>query len=219
VKAALLIDFGSTYTKLRAVDMDGARILGAGQGPSTVNSDITVGLNQALADLESHLGRLPAFTHRLASSSAAGGLAMVTVGLVPELTAEAARQAALGAGARLAGAFSYELTNADMDEIAALAPDIILLAGGTDGGNDKVIIHNGARLAGSGLTCPVILAGNRQAVDPVSDNFQAADMPVMVTENVMPDFGVLNIEPARAAIRQVFIDRIVHAKRRKTAAA
>jgi len=28
----------------------------------------------------------------------------------------------------------------------------------------------------------------------------------------MPEFNVLNIEPARAAIRAVFIDRIVHAK-------
>ena len=28
----------------------------------------------------------------------------------------------------------------------------------------------------------------------------------------MPEFGVLNIEPARDAIREVFIDRIVHAK-------
>ena len=101
MKAALLIDFGSTYTKLRAVDVDRATILGAGQGPSTVASDVTIGMRAALADLERHLGVLPRFAYRLACSSAAGGLRMVTVGLVRELTAEAARQAALGAGARL----------------------------------------------------------------------------------------------------------------------
>ena len=212
MKSALLIDFGSTYTKLRAVDMEAAAIIGTGQGPSTVASDITVGLHAALADLEAHMGGLPAFTHRLASSSAAGGLAMVTVGLVPELTAEAARQAALGAGARLVGAFSHELTTGDMAEITGLMPDIILLAGGTDGGNRKVIEANGARLAESTLTCPVIVAGNRQAADGVRRSLGAAGMPVTVTENVMPDFGVLNIEPARAAIRQVFIETIVHAK-------
>jgi uncharacterized protein (TIGR01319 family) len=33
-----------------------------------------------------------------------------------------------------------------------------------------------------------------------------------VAGNVMPQFNLLDIEPARAAIRQVFIDRIVHAK-------
>jgi uncharacterized protein (TIGR01319 family) len=100
---ALLIDFGSTYTKLRAIDLDSGTILGAGQGPSTVTSDVNVGLDAALSDLEQRLGTLPDFTHRLASSSAAGGLAMVTVGLVKELTAEAARLAALGAGAKLIG--------------------------------------------------------------------------------------------------------------------
>src|ERR1700736_5542377 len=89
--AALLIDFGSTYTKLRAIDLERRRILGSGQGPSTVTSDIMVGMKAALADLEKRLGNLPRFKYRLASSSAAGGLRMVTVGLVRELTAEAAR--------------------------------------------------------------------------------------------------------------------------------
>ena len=48
---ALLIDFGSTYTKLRSIDLDSGRILGAGQGPSTVTSDVTIGLDAALGDL------------------------------------------------------------------------------------------------------------------------------------------------------------------------
>jgi len=107
---ALLIDFGSTYTKLRAVNLAAARIIGSGQGPSTVTSDVTIGLGAALNDLAGKLGGLPNFRYRLASSSAAGGLRMVTVGLVKELTAEAARRAALGAGAKLVGAFAYRLT-------------------------------------------------------------------------------------------------------------
>ena len=41
---ALLIDFGSTYTKLRAVTLEPPRIVAAAQGPSTVDSDITVGM-------------------------------------------------------------------------------------------------------------------------------------------------------------------------------
>ena len=99
MSAALLIDFGSTYTKLRAVDLDACSVLAVAQGPSTVTTNVTIGLDLALSALERKLGRLPAFKHRLASSSAAGGLKMVTIGLVKELTAEAARQAALGAGA------------------------------------------------------------------------------------------------------------------------
>ncbi len=208
--AALLIDFGSTYTKLRAVDLDRRRILGSGQGPSTVTTDVMVGMKTALADLEQRIGGLPRFKYRLASSSAAGGLRMVTVGLVRELTAEAARRAALGAGAKLVGTFAYRLTAADVANILKLAPDILLLAGGTDGGNSEVVLHNAGALGRSPLACPMVYAGNREAADDARQLL--AGKTVTVTENVMPEFNVLNIEPARAAIRQVFIDRIVHAK-------
>ncbi|NQU60903.1 MAG: glutamate mutase L [Rhodospirillales bacterium] len=210
--SALLIDFGSTFTKLRAVNLETSEITGAGQGPSTVATDICEGLNAALADLEARMGGLPDFKHRLACSSASGGLGMVTVGLVKELTAEAAKQAALGAGAKLTGAFSYGLTATDVAEVEALSPDIILLAGGTDGGNTDVILENAGKLAASQLACPIIIAGNRQVADEAAGMLVAAKKTVTITENVMPEFGTLNVEPARAAIRQVFIERIVHAK-------
>ena len=210
--AALLIDFGSTYTKLRAVDLDRGVILAAGQGPSTVATDITIGMDAALADLAGHLGRLPEFKYRLASSSAAGGLKMVTIGLVRELTAEAARQAALGAGAKLVGTFAYRLTPSDETRIRSLTPDIILLAGGTDGGNAEVIRHNGERLAALGLDCPIVVAGNRDVGEEIASRLESRGTLVHLAENVMPRFGELNIDPARAAIRKVFIDRIVHAK-------
>jgi uncharacterized protein (TIGR01319 family) len=209
---ALLIDFGSTYTKLRAVDLDRGDIVGSGQGPSTVATDVTIGMDAALADLERRMAGLPPFRHRLASSSAAGGLRMVTIGLVKELTAEAARRAALGAGAKLVGSFAYRLARADVAEIVALAPDIVLLTGGTDGGNADVILHNAAALAASALACPIVLAGNRSAADEASDLLRGAGKPVTVAANVMPEFGVLDIEPARAAIRRIFIERIVEAK-------
>ena len=207
---ALLIDFGSTYTKLRAVDLGRRRILGSGQGPSTVTTDVMIGMKAALADLERRLGALPRFKYRLASSSAAGGLRMVTVGLVRELTAEAARRAALGAGARLVGTFAYRLTRADVDRIATLAPDILLLAGGTDGGNSEVILHNARVLGASAIACPIVYAGNRDAADDACALLGSHD--VLRSSNVMPEFNVLDIEPARAVLRQVFIDRIVHAK-------
>jgi uncharacterized protein (TIGR01319 family) len=210
MNAALLIDFGSTYTKLRAIDLDRRVVLGSGQGPSTVATDITAGLHAALSDLERSIGKLPRFKHRLASSSAAGGLRMVTVGLVRELTAEAARRAALGAGARVVGTYAYRLTTADLASIVGLAPDILLLAGGTDGGNSEVVLHNAGVIGASTLACPIVYAGNRNAADEACARLQAKS--ITVADNVMPDFNVLGIEPARAAIRKVFIDRIVHAK-------
>ena len=210
--AALLIDFGSTYTKLRAIDLDRRRILGSGQGPSTVATDVVIGMKAALADLERRLGTLPQFRYRLASSSAAGGLRMVTIGLVRELTAEAARQAALGAGARLVGSFAYRLTASDVAAVEALAPDIVLLCGGTDGGNREVILHNAHALAASALRCPVVVAGNREATDEIVAMLDDGERLVTAAANVLPAIDTLDIEPARAAIRDVFMRRIVSAK-------
>jgi len=210
--AALLIDFGSTYTKLRAIDLENRLLLGSAQGPSTVSTDITLGMEVALGNLEDQLGRLPDFKYRLASSSAAGGLKMVTVGLVKELTAEAARLAALGAGARLVETFTYMLSKRDIRNLVAHEPDIILLAGGTDGGNSEVILHNAEMLAAANFVCPVIVAGNRSAADDVEDILRDSGSEVWVVDNVMPALGTLEIEPARAAIREIFIERIVHSK-------
>ena len=212
MSAALLVDFGSTWTKLRAVDVETGALIGTSQGPSTMATDINIGLDVALATLSRAMHGLPSFAFRLASSSAAGGLRMVTVGLVRELTAEAARQAALGAGAKLVGAFAYRLTAADVARIDALAPDIVLLCGGTDGGNRDVILHNADALARCSVRCPVVVAGNREATDAIVTLLSGAGRTAIATANVLPAVDALDIEPARAAIRDVFMQRIVHAK-------
>ena len=212
MSAALLIDFGSTWTKLRALDLESGTLLATTQGPSTVATDVNVGLDVALARLVDALGGLPSFAYRLASSSAAGGLRMVTIGLVRELTAEAARQAALGAGAKLCGSFAYRLTSADLREVEALAPDIVLLCGGTDGGNREVILHNAHALAKSTLACPVVVAGNRETTDEIVALLGNGERLVIAAANVLPAIDKLDIEPARGAIRDVFMRRIVSAK-------
>lgn len=209
---ALLIDFGSICTKLRAVDLRRGRLLAASEAPSTAETDVALGFAEALDALHRLLDKKTRFRYRLACSSAAGGLRLVTVGLVRELTVEAARRAALGAGAGLIDSFAYELTRENADRILRLDPDIILLAGGTDGGNSEVIIANARVLADLPIRCPVVVAGNRSASDRIRDVLTAAGKPVLVTENVMPSYGRVNVEPARDEIRRVFIDRIVKAK-------
>src|SRR4030065_1799358 len=96
----LLIDFGSTFTKVVAVDSGKGEVLARSQVPSTVEEDITIGLKQALEkiDAAAHTGPEEE-KEALACSSAAGGLRVVSIGFVPELTVEAATRAALGAGA------------------------------------------------------------------------------------------------------------------------
>lgn len=205
----LLIDFGSTYTKVTAVDLDRELVLGTSCALTTASDDILNGFEAALAPLRDRIGDLD-YRSRLACSSAAGGLGMMVSGLVPELTAEAARLAALGAGAKILGLFSYELSRHDLSLIQAHPPDIFLLTGGTDGGNKACITGNAAALATLPVRFPIIFAGNRSALDDCQELL--ADFPLTICPNVMPRFGQLNIEPVQEEIRALFLSRIVTAR-------
>lgn len=211
MRPVLLIDFGSTCTKLTAVDLDSRRILGSAQDFTTAQSDISLGLEKAEAKLEQQCGKL-SYTARLACSSAAGGLRMVACGLVPELTAKAARLAAFGAGAKVIKTYAYELTADDLNEIAAIAPDILLLVGGTDGGNSEVVINNAKALADIPGSFPIVFAGNRAAKDACTQALANSGHPVHTADNVMPTFGVVQAAPAQQAIRDIFLKRIIHGK-------
>jgi len=205
----LLIDFGSTYTKVTAVDTEAEVLLGTAAAYTTVQTDINEGLSHALEALEAQTGKLD-FAARYACSSAAGGLRMIASGLVPELTSEAAKQASLGAGAKIVKVYSFELTEDDIEEIDRLRPDIFLLVGGTDGGNSDCIRHNARMLAACKADFPVIIAGNRTAARACQRSLEGRQ--TFICENVMPKFGVLNIQPAQECIRALFLNRIIQAK-------
>ena len=222
MKVYLAIDFGSTYTKLTAIDMDNEVILATAKDITTVEEDIMIGFNKAYEKLKSAINEKVnfdsvEFVSKTACSSAAGGLKMVAIGLVPELTAEAAKKAALGAGARVIKTYAYELNHRELEEIRATPLDIILLAGGTDGGNKDCIIHNAKMIAEHKLDVPVVVAGNKAAIDQVEAIFKEAEIDYFVTENVMPVINKLNVEPSREEIRKVFMNRIVEAKGMKNA--
>ena len=209
MKAVLLIDFGSTYTKLTAVDVESETLLGTAAAYTTVQTDINDGLREGLARLQEKTGKLD-FAECYACSSAAGGLRMVTSGLVPELTGEAAKLASLGAGAKVVGIYAFQLTEDDLEDIKAAKPDIFLLVGGTDGGNTECILHNAKMLATMQGDFPIVIAGNRTAARQCQRILEGYE--TYVCPNVMPKFGVLNIEPTQKQIREIFLNRIIQAK-------
>ena len=211
MQAVLLIDFGSTFTKVTIVDLASEEIIGTARAGTTIETNIMEGLKAALTQIpEPEEGWN--FVRKLACSSAAGGLKMIASGLVKELTAEAARRAALGAGARVLQVFSYELTLQDLDKIIASKPDILLLAGGTDGGNKAVLLKNAEMLSSLPISLPVVIAGNKAAAAQAADILQKQHKPVVVADNVMPELGVLAVESARLAIRDVFLTHIIRSK-------
>ncbi len=210
----LLVDFGSTYTKITAVDLAQEVIIARAKSPTTIKTDIMEGFNNAFAQIADTTGiaDVSGFETVFAASSAGGGLRIIASGLVPDLTAHAAQMAALNAGGKIIKTFSFELNEQDIDEIIASQPDIVLLTGGTDGGNRKMLLENAAAIAAAAADFTVVLLCNRNVAQEAATRIRASGKKVVVTENVMPKLDALNIDPARAAIRALFLEDIIKAK-------
>jgi uncharacterized protein (TIGR01319 family) len=203
--AYLLADFGSTFTKLAAIEQHTGRLLATASHPTTLDSDVMDGYDAAEAAL---VAQLPGtvFGQRLACSSAGGGLRLAVVGQERLISAEAGNRVALSAGARVVAVTTGELQG--VRELALTRPDVVLLVGGTDGGDESVLRRNAARLAASRLGVPVVVAGNVAARDDVVATLQGR-MPVLAADNVLPDIGVVNPDSARAMIRRVFLEHVI----------
>lgn len=207
----LTVDFGSTYTKLTAIDGDLEQIIGTASAFTTISTDVMEGFNIAYTNLIDKIGAFN-YDELLICSSAAGGLKMVALGLVPELTAKAAKMAAASAGAKVVKTYSYEISRSEAEEIEQIAPDLVLLCGGTDGGNKEVILLNARMLAKLKSKFAIIVAGNKSASDEIEDILSISNKDFVITENVMPEFNKLNILPAKQCIKDLFISRIIEAK-------
>ena len=208
----IVAEIGSTTTVVSGFsDLDAApRLVGQGQGPTTVEAgDVRQGLKLALADLRANLGCDTQW--QPACSSAAGGLKMTVHGLVYDMTARAAREAALGAGAVLHQVTAGEISPHDLEKTRQISPNIILLAGGVDYGERNIILDNARKLATLDLPIPLIYAGNVAIQAEIADIFAGTRFLLNTVENVYPRIDELNIEPTRKAIQQAFEEHIIHA--------
>ncbi|MEW6710699.1 MAG: glutamate mutase L, partial [Candidatus Riflebacteria bacterium] len=208
------VDIGSTWTKAARLALHDDRFFVEKRSvvPTTIDH-LPDGFYSALNLLDDHIDWVTADSAPIPvvfSSSAKGGLRVAVVGLVPEMSLQIARLAACSAGARVVGAFPYRLTRSCIARLEQMQPDILLLCGGTDGGNERYVCENAIAISRSRFNGTIIYAGNNQAAENVSDVLRGRDLHLC--ENLMPDFGRLNIEPARSAIRDVFLDRIVAGK-------
>jgi uncharacterized protein (TIGR01319 family) len=208
------VDTGSTFTKAAAVSVgdDAGVLLATASVPTTVGDgqDVLTGLDQAVAQVVATAGGSPIDIR--ACSSAGGGLRLAVVGYERVVTAEAGARVGLSAGAKVVHVSSGPL---DRDGIAALKsdrPDVVLLVGGTDGGDAEVLLHNAAVLAKSGPKVPYVVAGNVDAQQDVVAIFLERKRTVVACDNVLPKIGVLNPLPARAAIRDVFVHHVIGGK-------
>lgn len=211
----LTIEIGSTITKANAFRLSPEGVfehLAQGFAPTSVDEgDVGLGVEQAQTALEAVLGRTLKDPQIYINSSAAGGLRMTVHGLTQSMTARAAREAALGAGAIVKLVTVGPLDAYDLDAIREIQPNIILLAGGVDYGEKRVVLKNAESLASLGLHIPIIYAGNAVIRKPVQEIFGTAGIETLLADNVFPDVDVLNIEPVRRLIQEVFNRHIIHA--------
>jgi uncharacterized protein (TIGR01319 family) len=236
----LATDVGSTTTKARFFHMrDGEwRFLVAGEAPTTVEApyeDVTMGVRNAVREVEELTG------HKILSpdgsgivvpcegdtgvdlycttSSAGGGLQMMVSGLILSMTATSANRAALGAGAivmdviaRDDGRQAYQ----KIRRIRSLRPDMILLAGGTDGGASAHVIEilelikaaEPKPRLGVGYQLPIVYAGNK-VLRPQVEKLLSEDFALEVVDNLRPVLEVENTEPARRAVHELFMEHVM----------
>jgi uncharacterized protein (TIGR01319 family) len=213
VNIAVCVDVGSTFTKAAAVDLDGRGLLATAEHRTTSDTDVLHGLDAAAADamagIDATAGIDAGPAETLVCSSAGGGLRLAVVGYEPLVTAEAGRRVGLSAGARVVHVAAGPLDRAGLAELRATRPDVLLLAGGTDGGEADVLRHNARRLAAARIRRPVVVAGNAEVRDEVVSTLTGAGVPTVATDNVLPRIGDLNPGPARSAIREVFLRHVI----------
>ncbi len=239
INVILATDCGSTTTKAILIQkIDGVyRQTHRGEAPTTVEepaADGTVGVRNAVLEVGELAGRRliddqgeiirPAGENAgcdiyISTSSAGGGLQMIVAGIVREMSAASAERAALGAGAIVMDTISANdkrKPHEQVQRIRELRPDMILLAGGTDGGNLKKVVELAERIApakprprfGEKYRMPVIFAGNAAAREFVEAAFDA-DVTLSSVENVRPTLERENLGPARDAIHDLFLEHVM----------
>lgn len=214
---AILLDFGSTFTKMAIVDVPEKAISYTFKVPSTVRTDARICLEQCFAYAKKQLGA-KAFraAPKLASSSAAGGLRMAVLGLSQTLSITAARNASFGAGAKILGTFIGKLEPSAIDALQALDIEILLFTGGYEGGNTSTLAHNARMLAASNITAPIIFAGNSQMANTVRLILQQTNKTCFIVPNIIPNVQMINASPTEELIRHVFMTSIINMKGLRT---
>ncbi|MCL1996523.1 MAG: GlmL-related ornithine degradation protein [Defluviitaleaceae bacterium] len=211
----LVAEIGSTTTVLNAFNRMGTPdpvFVGQGAAPTTVHTDVLTGLQNAIEDLSKKLGEDIVYEKMLATSSAAGGLRMTVHGLVYDMTVKAGQEAALGAGANIHMATAGPLQDFDLQQIDAINPNLILLAGGTDYGERETALNNAKLLRDIKSKAPIIYCGNVQNKEIIKSLFEEANRKFYITENVYPKLDQLNVEPVRKIVHRAFEAEITEAK-------
>lgn len=217
MRPVLCVDVGSTFTKGVLVDVASGDLLAGTSVPTSpvMPRGVLDGIDAVRAAVTARAGLPVAAIGRddlLVCSSAGGGLRLAVVGYEQLVTAEAGHRVALSAGGTVVHVHAGPLDASGVAALKAARPDLVLLVGGTDGGNGDVLVHNARRLGVARLTAPVVVAGNADASSQALAELVSRGRRVSVTANVLPRIGVLEPAPARGALREAFLAHVIGGK-------
>jgi uncharacterized protein (TIGR01319 family) len=237
----LVTDVGSTTTKarfFRKTESGEWRYVISGEAPTTVEApyeDVTRGVMNAVREVEELTGHailavdgsgvMTPYDGKkgvdlyCTTSSAGGGLQMMVSGVIQTMTAESANRAALGAGAIVMDVLATNDRRPayrKIQTIRNLRPDMILMAGGTEGGTVSHVIQMAelVRAAdpkprlGVSYELPVVYCGNSFAREPI-EKLLAKEFALTSVDNIRPTLEVENTEPARRAIHELFMEHVM----------
>lgn len=227
-ESILAIDVGASVTRAVLFDVvEGQyRFVASGQAPSTAEApfkDIGIGVREAITHLQNITGSMllgPNDNNLIAPAQADGSgvdavvgtisagpaVKTVVVGLLSEVSVQSARRLAESTYSRVVDTLDlsdHRTPDQQMDGIARSRPDLILLAGGTDGGASRSIQK---MLEAIGLACylmpmekrPMVLyAGNQKLATDVKDLLGGHAGKVEVSYNVRPSLETEDLDPGR----------------------
>lgn len=144
---------------------------------------------------------------------------MMVAGLVKTMTAESANRAALGAGSIVMDVMSVDDDRPSFEKvrrIRSLRPDMILLAGGTDGGDKEHVLELAELIRsaepkprlGADYKLPLVFAGNKDA-RPFIEKMGRDYFALVMVDNLRPVLEVENTEPSRRAIHELFMEHVM----------
>lgn len=207
----LIAEIGSTTTVVTAFNFkNGVELVGQGKAfTSVLQGDVTIGLKNAIKEIEEQLGENIEYERMIGTSSAAGGLKITVHGLVQDMTVKAAKEAALGAGGIIKMVTAGRLRRTDIKKIREINPNLIMIAGGTDYGERETALDNAEIIRNADLNIPVVYCGNIANQEEIKEIFEGKELYVI--DNVYPRVDELNVEPARSIIQDAFEVNIIKA--------
>ncbi|MBN1326651.1 MAG: glutamate mutase L, partial [Candidatus Cloacimonetes bacterium] len=233
----LIVDVGSTTTKgllLKRSD-ENFEIAALQNSPTTVekpDEDVKIGILSVIDKLQKNSG-IKLFGERnsrdlsnlsedvlfLCTSSAGGGLQILVIGLTLFDSASSGRRTAFGAGGVILDTLAIDDKRSSLEQMMLmrlLHPDIILMAGGVDGGAIAPLLRLGEILQiadpkpkfGDKQKIPLIFAGNKDARSFIGGLFKNR-FDLYIVPNIRPSMKLENLQPAREKIHNLFMDNVM----------